>query len=64
MHSFLWTSLRPVCPPARLPRLREDQKHEAAQGEAEALKVEAEKVSGLEAASAELQSKVQLGSSA
>lgn len=39
-------------------RLGEEQKHKAAQDEAETLKLEVEKVSGLEAANTELQSKV------
>lgn len=44
--------------PAPPCRLGEEQKHKAAQDEAETLKLEVEKVSGLEAANTELQSKV------
>ena len=44
--------------PLRAAASGEEQKHKTAQDEAEILKVEADKVSGLEAASTELQSKV------
>lgn len=50
LHSFVSTPFRRC--------FWEEQKHKAAQDEAEALKLEVEKVSGLEVASTELQSKV------